>query len=173
MAQKPRERPFDPFADVPRAQELARESVIGFGETLKPHLLREIGTTLGGLNAIGSLRSGGATVALGDITTDYAQQIGAFAKQAAGSALGFGLEAGGRRLAERRQRFEEDEAKRRRKSALLRSIGSVLGAGVGFLAAGPPGAAAGSAAGGALGGAASSGFDSPAFGSSFDPSFRG
>ena len=142
-------RPYNPrsqFSEVPEAQDYLLEGVQGFGEQLKPEFLREIGSTLGGLNEIGGLRSGGVPVALGDVAGKYAAQIGAFAKQATQYGLGAGLEA-------RRQRFTEDEAKRRRKAGLLKAIGSVLGAGIGFFAAGPAGAAAGFKAGGAVGGA--------------------
>lgn len=131
---------YDPYSQVKRAQDLGREGVIGYGEAAKPGLLREIGTALGGLNSIGALRSGGANVALGDIATNYSQMIGSFAKQAAGEATGYGLQAEQIRLA-------RDEAKRQRKAGLLKAIGGVLGAGIGFLAGGPAGAAAGYGAG--------------------------
>lgn len=124
---KPAAAPSDPYADVGRAQELARQGVEGYGETLKPQMLREIGTALGGLNEIGALRSGGAEVALNDIGTNYSQMIGSYAKQASGDAIGYGLQA-------HRQRFDEEEAAQARKAATLRSIGSVLGAGIGFYA---------------------------------------
>lgn len=137
----------DPFADVPAAQDYLREGVQGFGDALQPSILRDIGTTLGNMNAIGGLRSGATKVALADVAGKYGAQVGAYAKQATAG----GLEAG---LAARRQSFQEDQAKRARKAALLKAVGSVLGAGVGFLAAGPPGAAAGSAAGGKFGDAA-------------------
>ena len=132
---------------MPEAQDYLREGVEGYGEALKPELLREIGSTLGGLNEIGGLRSGGVPVALGDVAGKYGAAIGAYAKQ----ATQYGLEGG---LAARRQKFTEDEARRRRKSGLLKAIGSVLGAGIGFFASGgnPVGAAAGFKAGGGLGG---------------------
>lgn len=130
--------PYDPYAQVSKAKDLAREGVEGYGEALKPQLMREIGNALGSLNSIGALRSGGANVALNDIGVNYASQIGAYAKQAAGEAVGHGLEA---------QQMTDAEAERRRqrKSGLLRAIGGVLGAGIGFLASGfnPVGAAAG------------------------------
>lgn len=138
-----------PFSYVPEAQRYLREGVEGFGQQLRPGLLRDIGTTLGGLNQIGALRSGAVPVALGDIAERYGNQVGAFAKQA---TMG-GLESG---LSARRQAFAEEEAKRRRKAALLGSIGKVLGAGIGFFAAGPGGAAAGWNAGDALSGAGAS-----------------
>lgn len=126
----------DPFSYVPEAQDLARQGVEGYGESLQPAILRDVGTALGGLNSIGALRSGGATVALGDISSKYGAMIGAYSKMAAGEATAAGLAA-------RRQKFEEDQARQARKAGLLKAIGSVLGAGIGFLAAGPAGAAAG------------------------------
>ena len=134
----------DPYGDVGQAQDFLREGVEGYGEQLRPHLMREIGTALGGLNEIGALRSGGTTVALNDITTNYAQQIGAYAKQASGQALGYGLEAG-------RIRNEREEARRKRKGGLLKAIGGVLGAGIGFIAGGPAGAVAGAKIGSGAG----------------------
>jgi hypothetical protein len=124
-----------PFSDVPEAQDYLRESVQGYGEQLQPAILKDIGTTLGSLNEAGGLRSGGVTVALGDVGQKYASMIGAYAKQASGAGLEAGLEA-------RKQRFAEEEARRARKHSLLKAIGSVLGAGVGFIAAGPARAAA-------------------------------
>ena len=128
--------PYDPFRDVKGAQDAAREGVIGYGEALRPGLEREIGNALGGLNSIGALRSGGARVALNDITTNYAQQIGAYSKQAAGEATGYGLEA-------RRLRDEEKRYRDSKRASLFKAIGSTLGAGLGFFAGGPAGAAAG------------------------------
>ena len=133
-------RKYDPYGYVPRAQELASQGVEGFGEQLRPGLEREIGNALGGLNSIGALRSGGTTVALSDITTNYAQQVGAYAKQAAGEAIGYGLKA-------RQIRDAWSEQQRARKGGLLKAIGAFLGAGVGFVAGGPAGAAVGMQAG--------------------------
>ena len=140
-------RQDSPFSYVPEAQDYLREGVQGFGEALQPAILKDIGTTLGGLNEMGALRSGGVQVALGDIGQKYADIVGAHAKQ----ATQYGLEAG---LGARRQAFEESEAKRKRKHGLLKAIGSVLGAGIGFVASGgnPLGAVAGSRLGGGLGG---------------------
>lgn len=135
----------DPYRDVPKAMDFMREGVEGYGEALKPHLLREIGTALGGLNSIGALRSGGSKVALEDITTNYGQQIGAFAKQATSEGLGYGLEAG--QIRDRRA-----DARRARQGGLLKSIGGVIGAGIGFFTGGPAGAVAGYGAGSSLGG---------------------
>lgn len=137
--------PDDPFSYVPEAQDLMRESVQGYGEQLQPAILKDIGTTLGGLNEAGALRSGGATVALGDVASKYGAMIGAYAKEATGAGVSAGLEA-------RKQKFAENQAKAARKAGLLKAIGSVLGAGVGFLAAGPPGAVAGAKVGGDVAG---------------------
>src|SRR5437879_5450112 len=97
MAARPM-NPNDPFSYVPEAQDLARESVIGYGETLQPQVLKDVGTAIGGLNEIGALRSGGTTVALGDIASKYGAMVGAYAKEATGGAISAGLEA-------RRQKF--------------------------------------------------------------------
>jgi hypothetical protein len=135
LATRRRTGAYHPLEEVERVQDLSREGVEGYGEQLRPHLLREIGTALGGLNEIGALRSGGTTVALNDITTNYAQQIGAFAKQATRENIGLGLDTA-------RLQHERSQAKRQRKAGLLKAIGGVLGAGIGFLVGGPPGAVA-------------------------------
>ena len=135
---------FDPLRDVGRAQDFTREGVIASGELLRPELLKTIGDTLGGLNSIGALRSGGTKVALEGINREFTDRFGQIASRATLGALNTGVSAGGLRLQDRRQNFEEEEAKRRRKAALLSSIGSVVGAGVGFAVAGPAGASVGS-----------------------------
>lgn len=140
--------PNDPYADVSQAMDFAREGVEGYGAALRPGLLREIGNTLGGLNDIGALRSGGTKVALEDIAGRYGDQVGAYAKMASGEALRSGLEAG-------RLRFDREEARRRRKAGFLKAIGGVLGAGIGFFAGGgPAGAVAGYKVGSGAGGSA-------------------
>lgn len=131
----------DPYGDVPQAQEFAREGVEGYGEMLKPELMRQIGTTLGGLNEIGALRSGAVPVHLAEVGESYGNQVGAYAKMATGEAIGHGLEAG-------RQRFAREEARRRRQGALLRSIGMALGSAVGFFANRQGGGGGGEDAGG-------------------------
>ena len=142
---------FDPFADVEEAQGRVREGVLANAELLRPELLGRIGDTLGGLNSIGALRSGGTKVALDDIGRDFTDRIGSIASSATLSAVDAGLEGGRLRLGDRRQRFEETEARRLRRAALLGAIGNVVGAGIGFAAGGPPGAAVGAGAGSALG----------------------
>ncbi len=143
--------PFDPFRDVGRAQDFTREGVIASGELLRPELLTRIGDTLGGLNEIGALRSGGTKVALEGINREFTDRFGQIASRATLGALNTGISAGGLRLGNRRQTFEEEEAKRRRKAALLGAIGSVVGAGIGFAVGGPPGAVAGATVGGKVG----------------------
>ncbi len=143
---------FDPLADVERTQDLTREGVKASGELLRPEILGAIGDTIGGLNSIGALRSGGTKVALDDLSRNFTDRIGLIASRATLGAVGHGLQAGGLRLEDRRQNFQEEEARRRRKSGLLSAIGSVVGAGVGFAIGGPPGAAAGAALAGSGGG---------------------
>lgn len=141
----PRQPRYDPFGDVGSAQEYLREGVEGYGEQLRPHLMREIGNALGGLNSVGALRSGGTTVALRDISSDYAERIGSYAKQASGAALDAGLEA-------RRLRDQDEERRRARRASIGRAVGGLLGAGVGFfLGGGPAGAAAGARIGSSVG----------------------
>ena len=139
----PHKAGFDPFRDVERAQDLTREGVIAKGELLRPEILGRIGDTLGGLNAIGALRSGGTRVALGEISREFTDRFGNIASAATLGAVGQGLQAGQLRLGNRAQDFREDEARRRRRASLLGAIGKVVGAGVGFATGGPPGAVAG------------------------------
>lgn len=142
-------QPDDIFGDVGTAQDYLREGTTAYGASLQPAILKEIGSTLGGLNSIGGLRSGGVPVALGEIGQKYADIIGQHAAQSTERGLEYGLEA-------HKQRFAEAEAKRRRKAGLLHAIGSVLGAGlgagIGFAVGGPPGALKGVGLGQSLGG---------------------
>ncbi len=147
----PHQGTFDPFKDVKRAQDFTREGVIASGELLRPELLERIGDTLGGLNEIGALRSGGTKVALEGINREFTDRFGQIASRATLGALDAGIGAGGLRLQSRGLDFQEEEAKRRRKAALLGAIGSVVGAGIGFAVGGPPGAAVGASAGGKVG----------------------
>lgn len=117
--QRTPKKEFDPFRDVPRAQELTREGVIASGELLRPEILGRIGDTLSGLNSIGALRSGGTTVALRDLNRDFTDRIGNIASRATLGAVDSGLSAG-------RLRFQNDEAKRRRRSGLFSAIGKTL-----------------------------------------------
>ncbi len=126
-------RTFDPFRDVQRAQDFTREGVIASGELLRPELLERIGDTLGGLNEIGALRSGGTKVALEGVSREFTDRFGQIASRATLGALNTGIGAGGLRLQSRGLDFQEEEAKRRRKSALLGAIGSIVGAGIGFI----------------------------------------
>ena len=139
-----KKKEFDPFRDVGRAQDLTREGVIASGELLRPEILGRIGDTLGGLNASGALRSGGTTVALSDLNREFTDRIGNIASRATLGAIDSGLSAG-------RLRFQNEEAKRKRKSALLGAIGSVVGAGIGFAIPGV-GPLVGAAVGGRVGG---------------------
>ena len=160
----PPPRANDPFRDVERAQDLTREGVIAQGELLRPELLGRIGDTLGGLNSIGALRSGGTKVALDDVSRDFTDRIGNIASASTLGAIGQGLQAGNLRLGNRQQQFQEDEARNRRRSALLGAIGKVVGAGIGFATTGPAGAVAGASAGGKIaGGGGGSSFSAPSF----------
>ena len=78
----PTPRTFDPFRDVKRAQDFTREGVIASGELLRPELLTRIGDTLGGLNEIGALRSGGTKVALEGVNREFTDRFGQIASRA-------------------------------------------------------------------------------------------
>ena len=140
-----KKKEFDPFRDVERAQDLTREGVIASGELLRPEILGRIGDTLGGLNAIGALRSGGTRVALGEINREFTDRFGLIASRATLGAIDSGLSAG-------RLRLQNQELRDKRRSALLGAIGSVVGAGIGFAVGGPPGAVAGAKLGGSVSG---------------------
>ena len=131
------------WGDIDKGQQTLEGGVEGYGDILRPELMQQIGTALGGLNSIGALRSGATVTALNDIGTNYAQQVGAFAKTAASEGAQIGLAARDRITAAKRARDA-------RRAALLGSIGSVLGAGIGFEAGGPAGASLGSQAGSAV-----------------------
>lgn len=137
----------DPFTDIGTAQQYAREGVQGYGDMLQPQLRRTIGSAIGGLNAIGGLRSGGTVQALNDIATDYGSQIGAFAHQATLGAMNTGLGANAERRANQHFQFQQDQVRRAHQGAILRTIGGVLGAGIGFAVGGPKGAQTGASLG--------------------------
>lgn len=134
------------LGDEAQGIEMMSGAVKGYGELLKPELMQQIGTALGGLNGIGALRSGASVQALGDIGTAFTDRVASYAATTAAQGAQLGLDT-------RRQVNAEREATARKRAALLGSIGSVLGAGIGFIAGGPAGAAAGAKAGGSLGGA--------------------
>ncbi len=148
----PHQGGFDPFKDVKKAQDLTREGVIAQGNLLRPEILGRIGDTLGGLNSIGALRSGGTRVALSEINREFTDRIGNIASAATANAVGQGLQAGQLRLGDRQQNFQVEDARRKRRAALLGAIGNVVGAGIGFAVFGPAGAAVGAKAGGSFGG---------------------
>lgn len=142
--------------DIGPYQDLFEDSVEAYGDIAGADLRREIGSTLGGLNSIGALRSGAVPVELGEISERYADRIGNYAAMTTGDAVGAAFTDYGLRRgvfeSDRDVFLDEEERRRRSRSGLLRGIGSALGAGLGFVAGGPPGAAAGASAGGALGG---------------------
>lgn len=105
---------------VDQAADAAKRSVVGAGQAAAPYLTRQIGTTLGNLNSIGSLRSGAVPVALNDAATDYGRQIGAAGERAAGESLGAGLAAS-------EQDLMKQQMDQQRKSSLLGAIGTGLG----------------------------------------------
>lgn len=152
LANQAKNKSFDPFADVKRAQAFTRKGVAASAELLRPELLGRIGDTLGGLNSIGALRSGGTTVALSDLNREFTDRIGSIASSATLGAIGSGLQAGGLRLDRERLDVERERIRAERRAALLGSIGSVVGAGLGFAFGGPPGAVAGASVGGSAGG---------------------
>lgn len=162
---------YDPYRDVGEAQRRTRESVVAQGELLRPQLMQQIGDTLGGLNSIGGLRSGGTKVAMDDISRQYTDRFGQIASAATYGAIGQGLQAGQLRQGNRAMNQEDERIKSNRRSALLGAIGSVVGAGIGFAVGGPPGAIAGATVGKKTGGGGkSSGGYNPKSGySNFDP----
>ena len=151
---------FDPASvgqNVSQFQDYAREGVQAYGEMLRPEFQRQVGETLGGLNSIGALRSGGTKVALNDLSRTYADRVGAFARGATLDAIGQGASNaynsyGAQRGAfesDRNVRLAEEERKRQAKAATWRAIGSVLGAGIGAI----PGLGTAGKVAGAVGGA--------------------
>lgn len=126
----------NPLQYVPAAQKAAATGVQGYGASLQPQMLRQIGTTLGGLNSIGALRSGAVPVAMNDVAQQYGSAVGNYAKMASGEALGAGLAAN-------EQDLMKQQLDQQRKSSLLGAIGSGLGFAAGKLfKSSPAGAAA-------------------------------
>jgi hypothetical protein len=132
------------WGEVDRGIATLDTAVKGYGELLKPELMQQIGSALGGLNGIGALRSGASQVALNDIGTNYSDRVGSYAATTASQGADLGLNVKNYLQNAKNQRDQK-------RAALLGSIGSVLGAGIGFLA-GPAGAALGADAAGKLAG---------------------
>lgn len=126
----------DPFRYVSEAQQYAEQGVQAYGDLIRPELMGQIGDTLGGLNSIGALRSGGTQVALNDLTQTYADRIGTFAQGASLNAIGAGLQAYG--APEQRKAVTEQtkSTKLARRGDVLRGLGQVLGTGIGYWASG-------------------------------------
>lgn len=131
---------FRPKTATQRASQAGinqlNSAVQGYGEIMRPELMQTIGSALGGLNGIGALRSGATTTALNDITTNYADRFAAYATQTAAQGADLGLGQYDREMAER-------ERKRQERASLLRTLGSALGAGIGFFTGGGFGALGG------------------------------
>jgi hypothetical protein len=142
--------PFSSGGFVDQAQTAAAKGVQGFGEAAKKPLMQQIGTTLGGLNSIGSLRSGAVPTALEDVGTSYGNQVGAYSKMAAGESLGAGLAAN-------EQNLMKQQLDQQRKSQLLSAIGGLVGTGIGFATGGPFGAKVGGGLGRSAGNQVSGG----------------
>lgn len=112
--------PFDPGGTVDQAQKAAQKGVEGFGQVAQRPLTRQIGTALGNLNSTGALRSGAVPVAMQDIAETYGNQVGGYAKMAAGESTGAGLAAS-------EQELLKQQLDQQRKSSLLGAIGQGLG----------------------------------------------
>jgi len=146
MGSTPRPTSNDPALQyAQKGVDMYGQAVSHYGDLIRPEFLQTIGTALGGLNGIGALRSGASTVALNDIGTQYTDRIAEFAATQASQGAELGLKA--------YDYHQQDlERKRQAHASFLRTLGSVLGAGVGFIAGGPVGAGVGSQAGGSVGG---------------------
>jgi len=118
--------PFSTGGYVDQAQKKAQIGAQGLADTAERPLSQQIGTMLGGLNSTGALRSGQANVAAGDIASAYGKEVGGYAKQAAGEAMGAGLAAN-------EQDTMRQQMAAQRKASLLSGIGSALGFGASML----------------------------------------
>lgn len=135
------------WGDIDAGQASLEGAVKGYADLIKPDFLAQIGTALGGLNSIGALRSGATTVALEDLGRQYSDRIGAYAATTAAQGADLGLQVRDRITAAKRQRQAQH-------AAFLKTLGSVLGAGIGFIAGGPAGAGVGGRLGQGIAGGA-------------------
>lgn len=145
---------FDPGSvgrNVEEFQGYAREGVEASARLMRPEMMRDIGTTLGGLNSIGALRSGGTTVALRDLDQRFTDRVADHASRSTmdaidrGTSTAFGTFDRQRGVyeADREHARQEQARKDAKKASWMSALGSVLGAGAGFLVGGPAGAALG------------------------------
>lgn len=140
--------------NVAKFQGYAAGGVKGFADMALQDFSKNVGETLGGINAIGGLRSGAVPAALNDLTTNYARQIGDYAATASAKAAELGQNENDLEI-ERRAR---DKANARgRRASFLGGVGTLLGAGAGFLLGGPAGLSVGAGLGGKVGTAAGGG----------------
>lgn len=142
--------PYDPNSldsNISQFQGAEAAGVQGYGDMVGQDFRKQVGGLLGDLNSIGGLRSGGVVSGINDLTTNYARQIGDYAKMTAGQATQLGQEEYDANV---ERKYRADAEKRARRHSLLSGIGTVLGGVGGFLAGGPAGAMAGASVGSKL-----------------------
>lgn len=129
-------------------QDAMREGVQGYGNMLGEDLRKQIGVQLGDLNSIGALRSGAVQTGVNDATAAYGRQIGNYASQATGQAVGMAQQENDNQI---ERGFRDRQYNDAKKASKRRGIGQLLGGAAGMLL----GPAVG-AVGGAIGGRVSS-----------------
>ena len=142
--------PYDPMnldSNIGHFQGALANGVEGYADIAGQDFRKAVGNTLGDLNSIGALRSGATVTSMNDLTTNYARQVGDYAKMASTEGARMGQEEYDANL---ERKYRADAEKRARKQSLLSGIGTVLGGVGGFMVGGVPGATAGAKIGGAL-----------------------
>lgn len=99
-------------------------AVGAYGRIAGEDVRRQIGETLGGLNAIGGLRSGATQVAVDQAMEGYGRRIGDYASMTARDAYGMAQEEYDR---EQERAFRERQYQDARRAAKRRGIGGLVG----------------------------------------------
>lgn len=113
------------FQSAQRFKSFNEDAIRGYGALAGEDFAKQVGSTLGGLNQVGALRSGAVSSELGNLTDRYARTIGQYALQAAPQSMeqALGFQTGVKQF--------EDEAARSRKAGFLSTVGGLLGKGIG------------------------------------------
>lgn len=105
-------------------QDMASESVRGYGSMLGRDFQKQVGVMLGGLNDIGALRSGRVQSELGDLSDQYGRSVGEYASMATRDAMGMGQTEYDRDV---ERKYREDADRRARKSSKWGALGKLGG----------------------------------------------
>lgn len=114
-------------AKIKQYQDMAREGVQGYGNMVGRDFEKQVGQMLGGINAIGGLRSGAVHSQTKDLMDMYGRSVGDYASMATRDAMGQGQQSY-QYGAESAYRDAADQ--RARKSSRWGALGKIAGLGL-------------------------------------------